>query len=70
MLIIVKIAFHKFLQQTPTANFHGKFPRQIPVANSRGKFPRQILEYVMQKMVWNNPLCGRVSHVMIKDLKT
>ena len=51
-------------------NSDGKFLRQILVANSHGKilwqFPRGILEYVNQKMVWSNPLCGRVSHVKIK----
>ena len=50
----------------PTVNRYGKFQPQIFATNSHGKFPRQIFEYVMQKMVCSNPLCGRASHVQTK----
>ena len=53
----------KFLRQVPAANSHDKFQGQIATANSSRKFSRQILEYVIQKLLWSNPLCGRASHV-------
>ena len=56
----------KFLFQIPTANSCGKFPRNIATAIFRGKFPRQILKFAIQKMVWSNPLGGRISPMSIK----
>ena len=47
-------------RQITTTNSHSKFLQQIATANSRRKFPWQILEYVMQKIVWGNPLYGEL----------
>ena len=33
--------------------------------NSHGEFSQQIVKYVIQKMVWSNPLFGRASRVTV-----
>ena len=53
--------YGKILRQTVKANSCGKF-RQIATASSHGNF----LEYMTQKMVCNNPLCGRLAYMVIK----